>query len=884
MVLDSQYVWVTTKRGLVQRSKTDMSICAIWNSSNSVIDDFPLYNPTIDPYGNFWCTSPKKVFRYDGQDWASIDTVSNSGVGFNQDGTPEYASFFYTRAGSGGLVLIGHTEIKNDFQGNIWKANTDYWCGGQGASFQSCNHYVSDISKKNQSGGWGTQATFNATTNLNVPLVVLDNFAIDPDGAFWYQSQGNLIERVGSLITEHPIDMGISFDSLFFASDSTFYLVKKATSMDTAAVYIFENDEFIYDSLLSTLEAFSFEVDENGDLFGWDENSVWKIDSTGILNRYESPGLYSQDIKNYYFNNNGVWLEHENGIFSKIDSNMIALVDTNNVIPSDQIIRYFYADKMGNIWGFLNYVFFGTPTLESHLFKFGDTIEAIDTASCGLLSYSIADFHSDTSGNVWFVYRDTVEGMVVCQFDGVDWINYDNMDVLYNSSAIPEGMRFIHDNLVKKNSTGLIEVFPFPDTLSVFSGATKTAISETGIAWKFIRESDFSDLWQRFVFDGQEWKQIPSFSITSYYEHVSEIFAVDSGVYVLVTPSPFGINYQWNLKPQLRYHHFDGTSGVYNIPYSCDNNPYNKYYANPKGYARRNGNLLLSYGAGQFATPYGYCGEYEKIIELQADSVIASWDVDYRIHQTENGTIWLSNKNDLSLIKEYEPIVQFFEKNIEICEGANVFGTVLSGYLGLVNFDWEDGQSTFQRYLPNGIYEVSLTSNNGFTFVESYEMNAPPLTGSVQIDSSTNFSILQSIPFGGTAPYSFLWNTGAETDTIQTTLSGDYSVTITDANNCEYINTYNLFIPNYTNDIELHVYPNPAYDQILFQYTTAKNGDFRVSISDGKGVEHFTEIQNTNAGVYQIEVDVSRYAAGIYFFHIHYGAVIRHTKFVIMKN
>ena len=41
-----------------------------------------------------------------------------------------------------------------------------------------------------------------------------------------------------------------------------------------------------------------------------------------------------------------------------------------------------------------------------------------------------------------------------------------------------------------------------------------------------------------------------------------------------------------------------------------------------------------------------------------------------------------------------------------------------------------------------------------------------------------------SSPSGGTAGYSFLWNTGATADSIGGLIAGNYTVTITDANGC----------------------------------------------------------------------------------------------------
>ncbi|HRF40320.1 MAG TPA: SprB repeat-containing protein, partial [Saprospiraceae bacterium] len=46
---------------------------------------------------------------------------------------------------------------------------------------------------------------------------------------------------------------------------------------------------------------------------------------------------------------------------------------------------------------------------------------------------------------------------------------------------------------------------------------------------------------------------------------------------------------------------------------------------------------------------------------------------------------------------------------------------------------------------------------------------------------------------GGTAPYSYLWNTGATTPAIANLPAGTYSVTVTDLEGCTATGSYTFF-------------------------------------------------------------------------------------------
>ena len=91
--------------------------------------------------------------------------------------------------------------------------------------------------------------------------------------------------------------------------------------------------------------------------------------------------------------------------------------------------------------------------------------------------------------------------------------------------------------------------------------------------------------------------------------------------------------------------------------------------------------------------------------------------------------------------------------------------------------------------LTAGTYTCTVTDGSGCTSVSQITITEP-----VQLTaSSAGFNVtcngacdgqVVTIPAGGTANYSFLWNTGCTTAACNSVCAGTYTVTITDANGC----------------------------------------------------------------------------------------------------
>lgn len=142
------------------------------------------------------------------------------------------------------------------------------------------------------------------------------------------------------------------------------------------------------------------------------------------------------------------------------------------------------------------------------------------------------------------------------------------------------------------------------------------------------------------------------------------------------------------------------------------------------------------------------------------------------------------------------------------CYGG-LSGSILAGAEGGVGapylFTWstgftEVGASSTLTGVGAGTYSCTVTDGNNCSVSQSTTLSYPDQITAIytvtQIipSSNTKGSIVLTDITGGTAPYSYLWSTGATTSDITDLDAGTYSVTITDDNGCT--NTYSFSIYN----------------------------------------------------------------------------------------
>jgi gliding motility-associated-like protein len=174
-----------------------------------------------------------------------------------------------------------------------------------------------------------------------------------------------------------------------------------------------------------------------------------------------------------------------------------------------------------------------------------------------------------------------------------------------------------------------------------------------------------------------------------------------------------------------------------------------------------------------------------------------------------NYTLTTTDANGCQKIDNYS-ITQPADLNISSqlthisCNGGNTgaIQLTISGGTPSYIFAWSNNATTQSLSgLSAGNYMVTLTDNNNcqkiqsFTINQTSAMTATPTITNVSCNGGNNGSISLSIS-GGANPYSYTWSNNGNAPSINNLTAGTYSVTVTDANNCQSSFTYSVTEPN----------------------------------------------------------------------------------------
>ncbi len=175
---------------------------------------------------------------------------------------------------------------------------------------------------------------------------------------------------------------------------------------------------------------------------------------------------------------------------------------------------------------------------------------------------------------------------------------------------------------------------------------------------------------------------------------------------------------------------------------------------------------------------------------LQNNGLLAG---DYSFSLTDaNGCIFNSNQ---ITVDEPQPIeLEIAQLITPSCfEGNNgILDISITGGTEPYEFLWSNGAITEDIYqLSEGAYVVTVTDARGCVFVSTPIYMAEPTILSyniavLQAPSCNNLpdGMIDMEIFGGTPPFQFNWNNGANTEDVNDLSEGIYSLTVTDINNC----------------------------------------------------------------------------------------------------
>ncbi|MCG3166652.1 MAG: hypothetical protein POELPBGB_02432 [Bacteroidia bacterium] len=160
------------------------------------------------------------------------------------------------------------------------------------------------------------------------------------------------------------------------------------------------------------------------------------------------------------------------------------------------------------------------------------------------------------------------------------------------------------------------------------------------------------------------------------------------------------------------------------------------------------------------------------------------------------------------------------------------------------SFLWSNGQTTNPATnLPDGTISVTITDNVGCSGTASATLTEPtaiassvspfvyPGGANISCNTFTDGSADLTVS-GGTPPYLFAWSNGQTTEDLSNAPAGNYTVTITDANNCTALNSVTLTEPPALS-ASLNSVLNPGGFNI--SCTGGNDGVINATISNGVG-------------------------------------------------
>lgn len=153
-------------------------------------------------------------------------------------------------------------------------------------------------------------------------------------------------------------------------------------------------------------------------------------------------------------------------------------------------------------------------------------------------------------------------------------------------------------------------------------------------------------------------------------------------------------------------------------------------------------------------------------------------------------------------LQQPEKLVLVLESLPATCAGGDgSIKAIVTGGTAPYTYSWTNGETTAELTNLSAMpYSVNITDARGCSVEGTIVVSEPehvqitetiiPLLCHNASDAEIDVQVT-----GGTAPYTYLWNTGATTNKISQLPHGTYTVTITDAQGCSYIRTYTIENP-----------------------------------------------------------------------------------------
>ncbi|MEA3443460.1 MAG: T9SS type A sorting domain-containing protein, partial [Bacteroidota bacterium] len=211
----------------------------------------------------------------------------------------------------------------------------------------------------------------------------------------------------------------------------------------------------------------------------------------------------------------------------------------------------------------------------------------------------------------------------------------------------------------------------------------------------------------------------------------------------------------------------------------------------------------------------------------------------------------------------YQPgNIQLFVTDVT-CNGfgdAEIEVIIVGGFPPF-DYIWSTGATVSHiTNLDIGTYIVSVTDAQNVVHIDTANVSQPnilelnPILQDVSCHAWSDGAIDITV-FGGTPPYFFIWSNGATTEDIDSLVSGNYSITVTDLNACEIVGSYAISQPALPISIAMtivNVSCNAYSDGNVATTVTGGTTPYSYNWSNGTTLEN---VSGLSAGNYYLNIE-----------------------------
>lgn len=202
---------------------------------------------------------------------------------------------------------------------------------------------------------------------------------------------------------------------------------------------------------------------------------------------------------------------------------------------------------------------------------------------------------------------------------------------------------------------------------------------------------------------------------------------------------------------------------------------------------------------------------------------------------------------------------------------------------------WNDGNlSTERNDLHAGSYEVAILDANGCAYSETIEIPQPnPLAISPYIVNNIICKAsLNVVPEGGTAPYTYEWDSGETSSYLSNLCPGEYILTTKDANECEQTDTLRISADYTIQTIKIEMILNPFSEsnEIVIKVPYKTEVFIEIYTTSGQLVETFVNLEPADDKIIHLQLDLSKFSNGLYLIRVEQNGLIATDKIILANS